>query len=84
MSECRSVCKTAQQGRNKTTALEEPQHRITAIATFLVTASGISIAGIGSAFWGLLVGGLFMVWLGWRSAADRRQSAVEVPVAEPR
>nr|WP_281170162.1 benzoate/H(+) symporter BenE family transporter [Glaciibacter superstes] len=46
-------------------ALEEPRHRVTAIATFLVTASGISILGIGSAFWGLLVGGVFMAWLGW-------------------
>lgn len=46
-----------------TGALEQPQHRITAIATFLVTASGLTIAGIGSAFWGLLVGALFMVWL---------------------
>lgn len=46
-------------------ALEEPRHRITAIATFLVSASGISFLGIGSAFWGLLVGGVFMLWLGW-------------------
>jgi benzoate membrane transport protein len=48
-----------------TTALEEPAHRITAIVTFLVTASEISIIGIGSAFWGLLVGAIFMLWLGW-------------------
>jgi benzoate membrane transport protein len=48
-----------------TGALEEPRHRITAIATFLVTASGISILGVGSAFWGLVVGGVFMLWFGW-------------------
>jgi benzoate membrane transport protein len=48
-----------------TGALDDPDHRITAIATFLVTASGISILGIGSAFWGLVIGGVFMLWLGW-------------------
>ncbi|KFF59064.1 benzoate transporter [Cryobacterium sp. MLB-32] len=51
-----------------TGALEEPRHRITAIATFLVTASGISVLGIGSAFWGLVVGGIIMLWLGWGRA----------------
>jgi benzoate membrane transport protein len=43
------------------TALEAPEHRITAIATFLVVASGISVAGIGSAFWGLIAGGVLMI-----------------------
>jgi benzoate membrane transport protein len=47
-----------------TSALEVPRHRMPAIVTFLVTASGITIAGIGSALWGLLVGGLLMLWLG--------------------
>ena len=44
-------------------ALESPAHRLAAIATLLVTASGISIAGIGSAFWGLIVGGVVMLWV---------------------
>ena len=43
-------------------AIEVPAHRIPAIATFLVTASGVTIASIGSAFWGLLVGGIIMAW----------------------
>ncbi|WP_382304247.1 benzoate/H(+) symporter BenE family transporter [Herbiconiux sp. UC225_62] len=43
-------------------AIEEPAHRIPAIATFLVTASGVTIVSIGSAFWGLLVGGVIMLW----------------------
>ena len=47
-------------------ALEDPDHRITAIITFLVVASGIVVLGIGSAFWGLLAGGIVMLWLGWR------------------
>jgi benzoate membrane transport protein len=50
-----------------TSALEEPAHRLVAIVTFLVAVSGVSIAGIGSAFWALLVGGLVMLWfLPWR------------------
>ena len=47
-------------------ALEEPAHRMTAILTFLVVASGIAPFGIGSAFWGLVVGSIVMLWLGWR------------------
>lgn len=50
-----------------TAALEEPSHRLVAIVTFLVAVSGVSIAGIGSAFWALIVGGLVMLWfLPWR------------------
>lgn len=45
------------------TALEEPAHRVVAILTFLVAVSGVSIAGIGSAFWALIVGGLVMLWM---------------------
>lgn len=54
-------------------ALEQPPHRIVAIATFLVVASGIQLLGIGSAFWGLAVGAIVMLVL----AAGRR------PVAGP-
>ena len=60
-----------------TTALEEPAHRIVAILTFLVAVSGVSIAGIGSAFWALLVGGIVMLWMRpWRR---RRQLAEDAP-----
>lgn len=45
------------------TSLDDPSHRMAAIITFLVVASGIVIVGIGSAFWGLLVGGIVMLWL---------------------
>ncbi len=38
------------------TALKEEQHRDAAILTFLVTLSGISLAGIGAAFWGVVAG----------------------------
>ena len=38
------------------TALEDSSEREAAIITFLVTLSGVVIAGVGSAFWGLLAG----------------------------
>jgi benzoate membrane transport protein len=38
------------------TAMKDEGHRDGALLTFLVTLSGLSIAGVGAAFWGLLVG----------------------------
>lgn len=38
-------------------ALAHPSERDAAIVTFLITASGITLLGIGSAFWGLIIGG---------------------------
>ncbi|MEO0409649.1 MAG: benzoate/H(+) symporter BenE family transporter [Cyanobacteria bacterium P01_A01_bin.135] len=38
------------------TALAQEQERDPALITFLVTASGISLWGVGSAFWGLVAG----------------------------
>ncbi|MGB3741310.1 MAG: benzoate/H(+) symporter BenE family transporter, partial [Castellaniella sp.] len=37
-------------------ALAIPAHRESALITFLATASGMSLLGIGSAFWGLVIG----------------------------
>lgn len=54
-----------------TAALEDPAHRVVAIATFLVVASGIQLLNIGSAFWGLVVGGIVMVVL---TIGRRRES----------
>ena len=39
-------------------ALHNEAERDAAIVTFLVTASGLMVFGIGSAFWGLVVGGI--------------------------
>ena len=39
-------------------ALHNETERDAAIITFLVTASGLTLLGIGSAFWGLVAGGL--------------------------
>lgn len=39
-------------------ALNNDRERDAAMVTFLVTASGITLAGVGSAFWGLVIGGV--------------------------
>ena len=39
-------------------ALQDVRQREPALITFLVTASGLSLLGVGSAFWGLVAGGL--------------------------
>ncbi|NUP52157.1 MAG: benzoate/H(+) symporter BenE family transporter [Catenulispora sp.] len=52
-----------------TTALSDTRHREAATATFVTTASGITVAGVGAPFWGLLVGlGLLAV-----SASQRQK-----------
>lgn len=38
------------------TAMQEEQHREAALITFLVTLSGVVVAGVGSAFWGVVAG----------------------------
>ncbi|MEE1620135.1 benzoate/H(+) symporter BenE family transporter [Zafaria sp. J156] len=43
-------------GSAASSALADPRHRLGALTTFLVTASGLAVAGIGAAFWGLLAG----------------------------
>ncbi|EXI69053.1 MAG: Inner membrane protein YdcO [Candidatus Accumulibacter adjunctus] len=43
-------------GSGLASALVEESEREPALLTFLVTASGVTLAGIGSAFWGLLAG----------------------------
>jgi benzoate membrane transport protein len=48
-------------------ALRAEAEREPAVVTFLVTASGLSMAGIGSAFWGLVAG--VVTLLAWRRPA---------------
>lgn len=43
-------------GNSLTGALQDERERDAALITFLVTASGLTLSGIGSAFWGLLLG----------------------------
>jgi benzoate membrane transport protein len=54
-------------------SLEQPENRIVAILTFLVVASGVVIARIGSPFWGLVVGGIVMLWLTWHRRRRERK-----------
>jgi benzoate membrane transport protein len=57
-------------------SLEQPENRIVAILTFLVVASGVVIARIGSPFWGLVVGGIVMLWLTWHRRRRERKAAL--------
>ena len=50
-------------GNSLAAALREENEREPALIAFLVTASGVSFAGIGAAFWGLLAGALtLLIW----------------------
>lgn len=51
-------------------ALAEPEAREAAVVTFVVTAAGVSLLGVGGAFWGLLAGGLMLLLFRRRPAAD--------------
>jgi benzoate membrane transport protein len=46
---------------NLMSTLEEPQHREASAITFLATASGMSFLGLGSAFWGIVIGSVAYV-----------------------
>jgi benzoate membrane transport protein len=56
-------------GGGLATALAGEREREAALVTFLVTASGVTLAGVGSAFWGLVAGvlALLMAHLGRRT-----------------
>lgn len=43
---------------NLMATLEEPEHREASAITFLATASGMSFMGLGSAFWGIVIGSI--------------------------
>jgi len=47
-------------------AASDPEHREAAMVTFLVTASGMSLWGLGAAFWGVVIGGCAHAVLSWR------------------
>jgi benzoate membrane transport protein len=51
-------------GNSLANALREDTDREAALLTFLVTASGLTLFGIGSAFWGLVAGAVTL--LAWR------------------
>ncbi len=47
-------------------ALHSEKHRDAAILTFLVTLSGVTLLGIGSAFWGVVAGAVALLVQQWR------------------
>lgn len=53
-------------GSSLQTALAEESEREPAIITILVSASGLSIYGIGAAFWGLICGIIASLMLNWQ------------------
>ena len=55
-------------GSGLATALQGEEHREAALITFLVTLSGVVIAGVGSAFWGVVAGSLALFVQHYRRA----------------
>ena len=51
-----------------TVAMSEPREREAAVITFMVTASGLTLFSIGSAFWGIIAGVVALVILSPRTA----------------
>nr|WP_187808566.1 benzoate/H(+) symporter BenE family transporter [Pseudomonas alcaligenes] len=55
-------------GNGLAQAMGTPGERDAALVTFMVTASGMTLLGIGSAFWGLVAGALTLLILNWRNS----------------
>ena len=60
-------------GSGLTAALQSEPHREAAVITFLVTLSGVTIAGIGSAFWGVVAGAAALLVTQARRKPDTAQ-----------
>ncbi len=59
-----------------TLALEDKNHLDAALITFMVTASGVTVLGIGSAFWGVVLGSaVHLLQSGLKQRAQRRLAA---------
>ncbi|MGV9775792.1 benzoate/H(+) symporter BenE family transporter [Streptosporangium sp. NPDC003464] len=65
-----------------TAAVAYPESREAAVVTFVVTASGLTLLGVGAAFWGLVAGGLMTLLQ--RGRAPRSSPAPERPEEGPR
>lgn len=63
-------------------AVAEPDAREAAVVTFVVTAAGISLLGVGGAFWGLVVGWLMLLLFRRRTPAPAAPSAEGEPEPE--
>jgi benzoate membrane transport protein len=47
--------------------MTESKEREAALVTFMVTASGMSLFSVGSAFWGIVAGVLTLMILNWKT-----------------
>jgi len=56
-------------GSGLASAVKDESHREAALVTFLVTLSGATLLGIGSAFWGIVAGALALLVQQWRPRA---------------
>ena len=61
-------------GAGLSTALKNEPHREAALITFLVTLSGVAIAGVGSAFWGVVAGSVALFVQQYARRPDTRLS----------
>lgn len=60
-------------GNSLAAAMKDERQREAALITFLITASGLTLYGIGSAFWGLVGGALAGIIFSWRKAKVQEQ-----------
>ena len=58
-------------GSGLAAAVRDDTQREAALITFLVTLSGLSLGGIGSAFWGLVAGAIALFVQQWRPRRRR-------------
>jgi len=63
-------------GSSLSSALYHEKDREAAIITLLITASGISIFGVASAFWGLLAGMISLTLLNWHKGEESQTASV--------
>ncbi|MER7330745.1 MULTISPECIES: benzoate/H(+) symporter BenE family transporter [unclassified Micromonospora] len=66
-----------------TSALAEPAAREAAVVTFVVTASGVTLLGVGGAFWGLVAGGLMLLLFRRHAEAPAHAASSAPPSAVP-
>ena len=55
-------------GGGLATAMKDEGSREAALITYLVTASGLTLGGVGAAFWGVVAGALALAVQRWRQA----------------
>lgn len=65
---------------NVQAAVSDPADRDAAMVTFLVTASGMTLWGLGAAFWGVVIGGSAHAVLGWRRQAAAAAAVPGTPM----